>query len=261
VEDFQRAKIMQSVRVASAGMIPEADLDEVTDRALRRLNPRARVPIPTEEIGHEVIEQLLQVGEITAAWRYALTFLTARGKVKSVGDLRNWIDTNLPKTWVPNETEERPRYVEKASTPTKRGRKEDFSLLKLWAGLEKATKGLLPTAKAPGGLAESESWTNRLLLGAIVAAVLDEVRGQPTVTSGQLSAAAMRVLRAVAPFAFFRFASVAKKYAAADAFAEEYAGLLSFPSPTIELAQYRMSAERIVAEVAALQKDTSSEAI
>jgi transcriptional regulator NrdR family protein len=220
-EDFDRAKLERSIRLAAAGRLDNVKISRITDEVmsdLRTARQNAGTPnaaIDTRDVGFAVLARLKEASPV--AWfRYATVFLVDRGEVDSVQSLRKVFADGLGRE-VPLEKFDRPVEVLKRPN-ARRGAtaKEDFSITKLWEGLFRATKGLTPHAhlefgsiKASGGRVGLTP--HQALVGTLVAGVLERVEGQRIVTAAQLSASCIDVLREMVPLGYIRYVTIAKR--------------------------------------------------
>jgi transcriptional repressor NrdR len=245
VEPFERRrKLENSIRLAAVGGLGSTAAASIAEDVVLRLNPTPGHPVPTIDIGRAVIE-VLKLRAPMASIRYATVFLGARGLIKDEADLADWVRANVLTSHKPRKLDPaRPSWVIKHRKANEAlAQAEDFNLRKLWNGLDKAMKGLGVNGTP------YDSATYPVALGSILAYVLDEVRGQQLVSSGQLSGAILRVLRSVAPLAYLRYAIPAKSYTTAAVFLEECVGITKFPSPPIDLTGYEEAGAEIAKEV------------
>ncbi|WP_433169880.1 hypothetical protein [Kribbella sp. CA-247076] len=246
VEPFDRRnKLEYSIRLAAVSTISrDPQITKIADAVLRRLDPQPRRPIPTVVIGDAVLTELKTAAPL-AAIRYATTFLGKRGRIKNSEDLATWITTNVLPNGVPEaRNPSRPVFVikrRKATEPTGQG--EDFSLIKLWWAVKRATRGLGLNGK------DYDAAEYETALGSVAAYVLAQLHGQPIVTSGQISAEVLRVLRSVSPLAALRYSIPMKSYTTAEAFLDECVSLTQYPPAPIDLGPYAEAGAALAEEV------------
>lgn len=252
IEPFNRKGALErSIKLSAAGTLGDTQASAVADKVMARIGARPLVPIDTARLG-EVTLDVLQVTSITAALRYATIFLSSRRLVQTPGDLAQWISERVRAPQAVAHAQSRPVRVVKNPRPNHSGAwGEEFILEKLWYGIATSLTGLEWSAP--------EDWTIEDFIGALVAAIIEDVRGQPLVTSGQLSAASLRVLRAACPLAFIRYAVVAKKYSTRDAFMGDCEGLDQFPSPSIDLVPFLQPGRDLAKEIHVSQSDVGQE--
>ncbi|MEU5693068.1 ATP cone domain-containing protein [Actinosynnema sp. NPDC020468] len=201
VEPFSRAKLRAGVRQAALGTgLTVDDVDRVVARVLEILQPEAPdIPVPGKEIGDLVLDQLRGGGPESdvALARYAMVFLGgtkySRG-FRGLEDLLEWLEQTYgpPRVDVSGST---PRAVVKRD-----GRVEPFHVGKVTAGVVRAAKG-----RGSASVVDKLAWvaTRR---------VVDELRGQALVTSQQVAAEVLRVLRDQDAVAYLRYAAAVKRY-------------------------------------------------
>lgn len=253
IEPFDRRhRLERSIRKAGSGILTDRHVATVADAVVTRLDPQPRTPVSTEDIGNAVLLEL-RTTSVTSALRYATIFLSKRGQIHDAADLAEWIRETIGPARRTRIEPDRPlEVVKRRRAGDQADLREDFQLVKLWAGLEAATAGLGFQGDSYDPVTYSHS------LGAIAAAVLDDVRGQPIVTSGQLSAAALRVLRSVSPLGYLRFSIVAKGYSGTQAFLDECDGLTEVPGAPIDLSDYADQGAALAKEVAAWRQRRTS---
>lgn len=207
VEPFSRSKIMKGItKAASVYALPPADVNAFIDRVVHRLQPTAPgVPIPSTEIGHQVLRQLEDSSVFTdiARIRYAIVFL---GRTTSSPGFRNldgfleWLEGAYgpPRTELPLAT---PWRVRK-----RQGHTEAFSVRKLERSIGIAVKGR-GTDEQVRDLAARVGVTAR-----------HELQGQAIVTSQQIAGEVLKTLLKLDAMAYLRYASAAKLYASVDDF-------------------------------------------
>ncbi|KMO71114.1 hypothetical protein [Mycolicibacterium chlorophenolicum] len=260
IEAWDRSKVWQSIALAGDltkfPQIVDAYVDDVITALIAGHEPDE--PIPTKDIGLEIIRQFRSGKSATAAARYSAKFFPSRpegelriGSVSELLDLfrqgfgwdgfRGADATALP-TWVKKK-------------PTDNQSKDwvdDFHVSKLWDSLAIATKGMSSAAKwwptvGPEGVNEEE-W----FIAALVADVLDAVHGQTTVTSGQISAACIATLTEVHPLGALRYSLKAKSLKTKPAILAEVAEVARREMSIDLEAVHRKWNQREVSELAAV---------
>ncbi|MET9274229.1 ATP cone domain-containing protein [Kribbella sp. NPDC003557] len=247
VAPFDREKLERSIRQAAASTIPrDPQITKIADEALRILAPQPRVPIPTADLGDAVLLVLKRTTPV-AAVRYATTFLAKRGRIDGPEDLATWLKTEiLPKAQPALMDPSRPVFVIKSRRSNEPvGQGEDFSLIKLWDGLSRATRGLGLNGKAYDAAGYDDA------VGSVAAWILDQLRAQPIVTTGQISAETLRVLRSVCPLGSLRYSILVKSYTTASAVLDECQSLTEYPPAPIDLTQYEEAGAALAEEVRA----------
>jgi len=279
---FDRYALQRSIALAGGGTLDPDQVTSLADRVLLSLAPSPLTPLLSSDLGNGVLKELL-VDHPSAAMRYATVFLSSRLKTYSASDLLTWIYEQIPDrdhtgpTAIPEVGSPRITFSitcrdpkrggrnMRPSTVIKRGKTvrsgdwdEDFNLGKLARGLKIATKGLSGSfgtldPNDPLGSQSAERDTQKdqedsllsggRLVSTCVAFILEMVDGQRVVTTSQLSASAMFVLRSVCPLGYFRFALVAKKYTLRSQFIGELEELIRHPGPVIPLDPFRLEAD------------------
>lgn len=217
VEGFVRAKITNSI-LAAAGSVPIAPAEVTTyvDRVIRVLQPDAPdIPVSSREIGRLVMEQLRGDPAVDVLRiRYALVFYGSRdypAGFKDAADFVRWLDEDYGP----------PRVAPAAGHPTlvikRDGRGEPFHLGKLRDAVRRAAAGR-------GTGAHLDRLAHR-----VADEVIRRLTGQAVVTSQQIGAETIHVLRGVDAIAYLRYAAVVKGYRSADDVWLDAMGLLSDP--------------------------------
>lgn len=263
IEPFNRRFALErSIRVASANSLPDDSIARLADDVVRRLYPSSEGPISTERIGDETL-QSLALRSPAAAIRYAATFLTERGRISTVSEFVKWLIDNVPaverrameaKAEYDAVGPSRPQQVIKKSRESwNSAPPEDFSIQKLFWGLRVTTVGLTPESWQKRHGADSHEY----FVGALTAWVLEQNHGQHMVTTGQLGAACLRVLRSECPLGYLRFTTVAKGYESIKDLLKEMYALMEQPSPSVGLESYTHPGMAIAAEVREIEATTS----
>lgn len=217
-ETWDRKKVFDSLVFAAPDFRSEI-IDKFVDDVVAALIAKfdAAEPISTRDIGEEIIWQLRTGKSLTAAARFAAKFYPSRPepelRVESVGELLQVFTEDFGWKLPARHESWHPSHVKKQLKPGQPDthRVESFSLEKLRVSLATATKGMLDSAKwRPSHENRSPKDRDAQFIAVLMAAVLERVDGQTTVTSGQLSAACMDVLTMVHPLCSVRYALTAK---------------------------------------------------
>lgn len=216
VEPFSRSKLRLSVlrAVAGLGLTPE-DIDIFVGRVLEVLQPDAPdIPVPTKEIGDLVLQQMqasVAIADV-ARIRYAMVFLGgtsfSRG-FRGTEDFLEWLEMDYGPSRVA-ATAATPYLVVKRS-----GRLEPFDEGKLVASVAAAAKGR-------GTEAQTKS-----LGRAVNSHVIEQLCGQGLVTSQQIAAEVLKVVRKHDTITYLRYAAVVKRYQSVDDVWRDALGLRS----------------------------------
>lgn len=212
-QKFNREKLERSIKMASASRLDSTKIALIVDDVIADLRKTKKSPIDSETIGFAVLGRLQHVSR-TAWSRYATVFLVDRDEVEDVESLRRWFAGGISG---PGEYFERPTTVLKRPH-ARRGASalEPFSLTKLWEGMFAATKGLTTKSLVVPEEVDRDGdlrdlTPHEVLVGVLVAGVLERIAGPRRVTVGQLSAACIDVLREVVPLGYIRYVTIAKR--------------------------------------------------
>ena len=219
IERFQREKIAKGIgKAASVFSIPAADINAFIDRILDQLQPDyPGLPIKTSDIGELVLRQLQDASSVTdvARIRFAMVFLGKKnrsGGFKDAADLRSWLVDNYPNL----------RDLEPDTYPALVLKKhalkvEPFEMLKLERSIGIAAKGR-------GSDRQVRSDAKKIAQDA-----LDQLVGQPLVTSGQIASAVLKLLRSYDDISYLRYAATTKPFRSVNDFWNEVMGLIYHP--------------------------------
>lgn len=219
VEPFKREKIIRGIgRAASVFKIPAADVNAFIDRILDELQPAAPgIPISTTDIGNLVLRHLQDATSVTdvARIRFAMVFLgktSWQGGFQSATDLKFWLEENYPGL-------EEATISSGPALVLKRPPRdaEGFSIEKLERSVRIAAKGRGSASQV------------RQLANDIARRVLDDLTGQPIVTSHQIATFVLRMLRATDSIAYLRYAATTKPFRSVEDFWQEVLALLQWP--------------------------------
>lgn len=250
VEPFVRAKVEAGVRRAGAGVLARGEEVRLVDEVMGALALAPNKVIPTRDIGQAVQRVLLRKRPI-AGLRFATVFATSRRDVPVTdpASFQRYLALAYVGAWKPQPAPPEPVYVMKRPRAQKMlpwG--EPFDLVKYYESIEVAARRL-----TPGDDPE-------LFVGSLVAEALSDVAGQAVVHSGQLSAAALRVLRAEVPLGYLRYAATAKQFVTTAAFADELQGLIDVESTSMSrISEFRESGAQILDRVRAKRAASSAE--
>jgi transcriptional regulator NrdR family protein len=201
VEPFSRAKLIKGItRAAHLYALTPADVNAFVDRVVQMLQPGAPgLPISSTEIGRLVLQELQDSRMMTdvARIRYALVFLGQAARASGFRGLREFLH------WL-EEVYGPPGIEVPAKTPwrviKRDGKVEQFEPTKLEQSVRIASKGR-----------GSESEVTRRA-SRITSEVERQLQGQTLVTSQQIAAEVVKLLRQSDPMAYLRYASVMKRY-------------------------------------------------
>lgn|ERR1039458_5035074 len=233
-EPFSRSKLTRSIEKATIAELPASEVNEAVNRVIHTLTldevgstPQTATTLRSTEIGEAVMRVLRSEPKLEAVHvRYALLFEPARGSFGNADSFLEWLrqERLSSKPSVGRE----PELVVKRS-----GSIEGFDLAKLQRSIRFAAK------KRPEEVEKGDD----VRLGVLLANnVLDGVRYQRIVTSGQLATEMMRALRSKPEdpelarllsdgereLAYLRVASTAKHFSRGADFAAEALGLIQF---------------------------------
>lgn len=165
--------------------------------------------IPTSKVAQAVMAQLRDQQPETHI-RFALSYKSRRGEApgwSTATDIRRWLQATYP-ALARRRADDHLREVVKRD-----GTRTDFDRDKLEKSIQIAAKG----------------YGDHGALETFAVEVADEVRhelyGQPLVTSGQIAAEVLRVLRRCDAVAYLRYASSAKGFTSERDYDDEAAGL------------------------------------
>lgn len=258
IEAWDRSKVWQSIALAGDltkfPQIVEAYVDDVITALIATHDPDQ--PIPTKDIGLEIIRQFRSGKSATAAARYSAKFFPSRPeKELRVGSVSELLDLFKERfgwdSFSSAEPASLPTWVKKRPKDNQpKDWVDDFSVSKLWDSLAIATKGMSTAAKWRPAVVSEDADGDEWFVAALVAEVLDTVRGQTTVTSGQLSAACIAALTEVHPLGALRYSLKAKSLKTKPAILAEVAEVAQRESSTDLDAVHRKWNERDVSELA-----------
>lgn len=206
IEPFSRAKLIKGIAKAASGYnISPEDMTVYVDRVIQVLQPDApNLPVNSSDLGDLVLQQLHNdsLTDVVRV-RYAMVLLGGRNGGRGFRKIKDFL------AWLKDEYGE-PRAARPGETPStvvkRSGRREPFEVRKLARSIGIAAKGR-------GNDAEVHSMANRVAAG-----VQHELRGQALVTSSQVAAEALKVLRKQDALAYLRYASPVKQYQSIDDF-------------------------------------------
>lgn len=220
VENFSREKIAKGIgKASSVFRISTADVDAFVERIVDRLQPaKPGIPIPSEEIGHLVLQILQDSTSVTdvARIRFAMTFL---GKVSREGgfrdalDLRRWLEDNYPLP-IPHDHLDNSDPQVLKRTP---GHIETFDHRKLERSIGLAAKGRGTDAAV------------RTFAGRVARLVRERILEQPVITSQQIATEVLRSLRHHDEIAYLRYAATVKPLRSVEDFWREVLSLTTAP--------------------------------
>jgi transcriptional repressor NrdR len=219
IEKFQREKIARGIgKAASVFNIPAADINAFIDRILDQLQPEMPgLPIRSSDIGELVLRQLQDARTVTdvARIRFAMVFLgtiNRPGGFRDASDLRDWLQRqynnlmNVALSDVPSLVIK--RHAQKT---------EPFDIGKLERSIGIAAKG------------RGTDMQVRALATKTSKSVIDELNGQPIVTSQQIATNVLGILRAYDDISYLRYASTTKPFRSVYDFWNETLALIRYP--------------------------------
>jgi len=219
-EKFDRKKLEKALGRAApvkAKEIPSADVNAFVDRVLRSLPNED--PVSTEIVGRLVLEALVSTNPDVecARARFALAALRREAKgngfTAQLGMFADWMRSNYSEACT-TAADVAPKRVIKDRT----WEPQPFSANQLARSIALVAKG---RSENPAEVAEfADEVANR-----VVAAL----GGQPIVTSGQIAAEVIRILRTEDPIAYLRYAAAVKRFRGAEDFWWEARALLNSP--------------------------------
>ena len=242
-EPFSRAKLTKSIKKAVIRELPAAELTELVDRVVFELvtSGAFNSPLPADAseaaqskssplletvvIGQTVLDVLRAEAKLEAVYvRYALLFEPSLGTFSDAESLVRWLLAHRRHGIAAPAPPDEPEFVLKRD-----GSVVPFDRAKLERSVRLAAK------KKPTADAQAD---DELFGSEIAEAVLDSVKGQSTVTSGQLATEVMRLFRTgdgvenylergERELAYLRAASTAKNFTSIKDFLAEASGLMA----------------------------------
>lgn len=214
LEPFDRTKLLRGVVKAAVRPHHGNRLAELVENIAQDARAHSDEGIiDSSALSTLVLVQLKEFDPVTHV-RYALTQLSRRDASKRTSELR---DAGEVRVWLRREYPE----VEYLRTPTtthqvvkRDGRREPFERRKLERSIGLSAKGRGRSDKAVRDLATR-----------LADKVLDELRDQAVVTSGQLASEVLRLLRRTDHIAALRFSSTMKQFASVGDYETEALGL------------------------------------
>lgn len=215
VEAFNRAKLGRGiVKAAGAYKLTPAEVKVYVDRVIQILQPDApNVPVDSSHIGDLVLQQLhndAMTDVIRVRYAMVLRGRTTAGRgFRTLDDFLTWIKAEYgdPRVAKPRDTP--------ATVIKRNGRREAFEFEKLARSIGIAGKGR-GSDREVRNLANDIAGKARLLL-----------MRHALVTSGQIAAQVLELLRDRDPLLYLRYASSVKRYQSIDDFWMDAFGLES----------------------------------
>jgi len=201
-EPFSRAKLIDGVRKAASGgkNLGSAQIESLADLIAERVRYEEGPAVSSDIIGHLVLSYLSDgTAEMDVARiRYALVFLgkiTRHGGFQTAGDALAWLRN------VYNDLSDASVDLSRPSILIKRsGVRETFTPSKLERSIGIAAKGR-------GSDTEVRSFAN-----LVAGIVMRGLAGEPIVSSQQVAASVLDILRTKDEIAYLRYASITKPY-------------------------------------------------
>lgn len=217
-EKFPRSKLRTGVkRAAPVWKLDDGELDSIVERVVKRLRPSPGEPVTSADIADIVLRVLADDRPATAITRirFAIVALGRTGLQTQFRNLRDFL------AWL--EQEYGPPSVDTLSaTPyeviKRNGNASAFSLRKLERSIGVASKGR-------GSVEQVKSLASSVAFQAAQA-----LRGQAIVTSQQIAAEVLKILKDRDALAYLRYGSAVKRYRSVDDFWLEAYGLMSVES-------------------------------
>lgn len=213
--------------------IPPKDADAFIERVLRALP--SEDPVSTATIGNLVLQALVSPNSDVecARARFALAFHRRKsadeGSTTQLGAFADWLGDNYPDACV-GMAQVAPQRVIKQRTHEP----QHFNSDKLAFSIALVAKGRSGDPEKVADFAD-----------AVANRVVSALEGQPIVTSGQIAAEVMRILRDEDPIAYLRYAAAVKDFRSAEDFWWEVRALLNKPGlPLPPLADWRKQNEK-----------------
>jgi transcriptional regulator NrdR family protein len=208
---FSRGSVRRNIEKAAVAKIPGEVLERIVDHVVADAFAAGDGGIvDSSDVAGAVMAQLQQERPETHV-RFALSYKARRDREASqwrtATDVRRWLRENYAPL-AGRRAEDTLRQVVKSN-----GRRQDFDLQKLERSIGVASKGC------------GDSEAVRRFASDVADKVRTELQGQPLVTSGQLAAEVLRVLRRRDPIAYLRYASTAKNFGDPSDYDDEAAGL------------------------------------
>lgn len=204
---FSRVALRTGIERAVVRRYEEARLENLVDDIITDVYTQAEGPIPTTEIGATVLRHLRQVDEVSHI-RFALVHSGRhdRADVAQTG----WDHASHVRRWLIEEYPQLQYFRSTAAEVIKRdGRRVPYVRTKLKKNVEHSAKG-------QGSREEVERFAT-----AITDEVERELGSQPFITSGQIGAEVMRLLRRRNHIAYLRYASLVKGFRAPEDYEAE----------------------------------------
>lgn len=197
--------------------IPPKDVDAFIDRVLRSLPTED--PIPTELIGRLVLQSLVSPNPDVECARARFALASQRrasdeGSTSQIGAFADWLEQHYPESCIASAEVAPQRVVKRQRTQEP----QHFNADQLARSVALVAKGRSADPDAVASYADDVA--NR---------VVARLAGQPIVTSGQIAAEVLQILRAEDPIAYLRYAAAVKGFRGAEDFWWESRALLNKP--------------------------------
>ena len=197
---FSREALRTGIERAVVRRYEESRLEKLVDDIIADVYRQVEGPIPTREIGASVLRHLRQFDEVSHI-RFALVHTGRQDRTDR--QQSGWNHTNHVRHWLVGEYPQLQYFRPPSglSEVIKRdGRRMPFIKTKLKKNIEHSAKGQ----------------GSRDEVAVFAASVADEIErelgSQPFVTTGQISAEVMRILRHRNHIAYLRYASLVKGF-------------------------------------------------
>jgi transcriptional repressor NrdR len=204
---FSRVALRTSIERAVVRRYEEARLEKLVDDIIADVYGQAEGPIPTTEIGAAVLRHLRQVDEVSHI-RFALVHAGRQDRTSS--SQAGWDHASHVRRWLIEEYPQLQYFRPTTGEVIKRdGRRVPYVRSKLEKNIEHSSKG-------QGSREEVERFATE-----ITDQVERELGSQPFITSGQIAAEVMRLLRRRNHIAYLRYASLVKGFRAPEDYEAE----------------------------------------
>ena len=214
-EKFSRHKLRTGIkRAAAVWTLDDGELDSIVERVVKRLRPNPSEPVTSASIADIVLRVLADDRPATAITRvrFAIVALGRTGLQTQFRNLRDFL------AWL--EQECGPSGIDtNIATPyeviKRDGNAAPFNINKLERSIGVASKGR-------GSIDQVKRLASTVALQAT-----ESLRGQAIVTSQQIAAEVLKILKDRDALAYLRYGSAVKRYRSLDDFWLDAYGLIS----------------------------------
>lgn len=223
VVQFDRGTIRKAIEKSAVRKYDSNRIETLIAAVLGDIFPsRSSGPVDSAVIGDAVMQRLRELDEVTQI-RFALVHT---GRLDRSDGRQGWYDVNDVRRWLHEQypsLQDAPVHAHLAAVVKRDGSRVTFSREKLEKSIGVASKG------------RGDREQVRALAIEVATQVEDALGDQPLVTTGQISAEILSILRARDHIAYLRFASTAKQFESPADYEAEAVGLRFHPggvSPT-----------------------------